>query len=110
MLVGAEAHLGEMRRERKTDQPSDSSPLRFRGSVGDEWKRVLHPYEYREPKLCSDRVGLRARDRRERRASDRSVTTLQLVQRFARRLAATADVRVVLLDAGIPVRAAVRHA
>src|SRR5258708_12205227 len=109
-LIRPEAHVREMGSEGEADQPAHARARRLGGAVRDERLGVLHAHERGQPEPVADRGRLPPRDRRERRAANRAVAGLQLLESLRRWLASAADVRVVSLDARLTWGAAIRHA
>src|ERR1019366_1155586 len=94
--VSPKAHLGKVRRKRKSDQPLHAGSSRLGGTIGDKGRRMLHAHERRQPELIANRGGLGACDRSRRRISDGSITGLQLLESISRGFAAAPDVREVV--------------
>src|SRR5450759_1750374 len=89
--VSPKAHLGKVGHKWKSDQPPHPGASRLGGTISDEWRRMLHAHERRQPELIADCGGLGARDRSQRRVSDGSITGLQLLERISRGFAAAPD-------------------
>src|SRR5256886_7407131 len=109
-LVAAQAHARVVGSQWQPDKPLDArSPRLIRGLVDERWG-VLHPCKHRQPRLLRQRMGLQARDLRERRPVDGAVTLGQLLECIGRRSLAAAYVGVVRRDVRIRGGAALSHA
>ena len=79
-LVAAQAHAGVVGSQWQPNKPLDARPPCLIRGLVDERRGVLHACKHRQPRLLRQRMGLQARDLRERRPVDGAVALGQLLE------------------------------